>query len=74
MRAFLMDETRNNHLPMGKAKAYSRLGDKEHALYWLNRAANENSSFWTAYINVDPLYEPLRDDPRFQDIIHRMGF
>jgi DNA-binding winged helix-turn-helix (wHTH) protein/TolB-like protein len=55
------------------ARFYSRLGDNEHALYWLNSAVNEQGYFWTAYIGVDPLYDPLRGDPRFQEILHRMN-
>jgi hypothetical protein len=25
------------------------------------------------YINVDPEYDAIRSDPRFQEIIHRLG-
>ena len=55
------------------AKWYSRLGDYQRALYWLNQAASANSSFWTAYMKVEPLYEPLHNDRRFSQIVNRMG-
>jgi hypothetical protein len=55
------------------AKSYSRLGNHERALYWLDRAVNGQNFFWTPYISVDPLYDPLRDDPPFQAILRRFG-
>ena len=55
------------------AKSYSRLGNHERALYWLDRAVTGQKFFWTPYISVDPLYDPLRDDPPFQAILRRMG-
>jgi len=55
------------------AKLYSRLGDREHALYWLNRALSGQRYFWSAYINIDPVYDPLHNDPRFKEIVNRMG-
>jgi tetratricopeptide (TPR) repeat protein len=55
------------------ARLYSRIGDKERALYWLDRAVSEERLFWTAYINVDPLFDPLHADGRFKAIVSRMG-
>lgn len=54
------------------AKLYSRLGDREHAVTWLDRSSTASKVFWIAYINVDPLYHPLRNDPRFTEILKRM--
>ena len=51
------------------------LGDKEKALEYLNRAFQERGTgaFLLPFINVDPLYDSLRDDPRFKEIVQRMG-
>ena len=63
----------DERVPIAIAKFYARLNDNEHALYWLERALNEPGYFWTAYIGVDPLYDPLRSEPRFKEILHRMN-
>lgn len=59
--------------PIVMAKFYSRVRDNEQALYWLDRAVNEQKFFPTAYIKIDPLYESLRGDPRFTRILQRLG-
>jgi tetratricopeptide (TPR) repeat protein len=48
------------------------IGDKEATLGQLTKSALENA-FTLPYINVDPRYDGLRDDPRFQKILHSMG-
>jgi tetratricopeptide (TPR) repeat protein len=55
------------------SRLYCQLGDRESALSWLDRAMNGPRYFWQPYLNVDPLYDPLRDDPRFKEILHKMG-
>jgi len=52
---------------------YLQLGDKEHALEWLERAFREKSSEATL-LKVDLRWESLRSDSRFQDILSRMNF
>jgi DNA-binding winged helix-turn-helix (wHTH) protein len=51
------------------------LGDREKTLVYLNRELQERGTgaFSLPFINVDPLYDFLRDDPRFKDILHRMN-
>jgi hypothetical protein len=39
---------------------------------WLQKAYAEHSSDLTA-LKVDPTYDPLRSDPRFQAVLHKMG-
>jgi len=51
---------------------YVKLGEKEKALYWLERAY-ENHTRDLIYLNVEPQYDPLREDPRFQEIVRRIG-
>ncbi len=55
------------------ARLYLRLGDKERAFEWLKKASDERNSF-PLYISVDPFYDSLRADPRFHDLLRRVGF
>jgi serine/threonine-protein kinase len=41
-------------------------------LEWLEKAGAERSSSLTA-LKVDPTYDPLRNDPRFQALVRRVG-
>jgi DNA-binding winged helix-turn-helix (wHTH) protein/TolB-like protein/Tfp pilus assembly protein PilF len=47
-------------------------GDRERALYYLDRGYREHI-FLLPFINVDPFFDPLRNDPRFEEIVRRMG-
>lgn len=52
--------------------AYAGLGDKEQAFAWLEKAYQERRDR-VFLLNVDPLLDPLRSDPRFQDFVRRVG-
>jgi tetratricopeptide (TPR) repeat protein len=54
------------------AAVRTALGDREGALHWL-RAAVDARSFWVASLAVDPAFLPLRHDPRFRELLHRVG-
>jgi hypothetical protein len=41
-----------------------RIGENAQALKWLEKGRDEKASFML-YVNVDPIWEPLRSDPRF---------
>ena len=51
---------------------YAGLGDKDQAFFWLERAYQERSDGLT-YLNVEPTFDPLRSDARFQHLLHRVG-
>jgi tetratricopeptide (TPR) repeat protein len=55
------------------AEVYSALGDKNQALYWLEKGYREHDA-WLALLKVWPRLDPLRSDPRFQDLLRRMNF
>ena len=55
------------------AEIYTALGEKDEAFRWLE-AAYEYPHPWTPWIGKNPFLEPLRDDPRFQDLLRRMNF
>lgn len=51
---------------------YSATGRKDQAIGALQKAAAEHSSAVTS-IGVDAIYDPLRGDPRFQELLRRVG-
>ncbi len=55
------------------AHAYAQLGDKDKAIALLE-AAFEKRSSGLVWLKVEPLLDPLRDDPRFADLMTRVGF
>jgi tetratricopeptide (TPR) repeat protein len=54
------------------ARAYTQLGDRDQALAWLERASEERTSL-ALLIGVNPAFDELREDPRFQEIVGRLG-
>ena len=54
------------------ASAYAMLGERDTAFEWLGHAievGNENRRWFEA----DPHWEPLREDPRFAELMNRIG-
>ena len=54
------------------ALIYSGLGDKTKAFEWLEDAYHAHD-VGLVYLKIDPCLDPLRSDPRFQDLLHRVG-
>src|SRR5262249_8316669 len=54
------------------APLYAQLGDREQAFLCLEKAY-ENRESYLVTILVDPELDPLRSDPRFDDLLHRIG-
>ena len=52
--------------------AYMRLDDKEQALAWLGKAMQERNQF-VLDVKLSPIYDKLREDPHFQDIVRSGG-
>jgi serine/threonine protein kinase len=48
------------------------MGENYQALEYLERAYGEKSH-WLIYLHIDPGMDPLRDDPRFQDLLRRVA-
>jgi TolB-like protein len=51
---------------------YAGLGEKDEALNWLEKAYEERADGLT-WLNVDPMLDDLRPDPRFQKLVRRIG-
>jgi DNA-binding winged helix-turn-helix (wHTH) protein/TolB-like protein/Tfp pilus assembly protein PilF len=59
--------------PFEKATIYAKLGDREQALRYLEKAFNQHMRY-VAYIHIDPSFDSLRDESRFQELLKRIGF
>ena len=69
----LMDLQKQRYVsPAAIAQLYISLGEKDRAFEWLEKAYQERSNFM-AYLGVNPAVDPLRSDPRFQDLLRRIG-
>ncbi len=51
---------------------YAGLGDKNQALAWLEKAYEERDQ-WLLWLKVEPMVDSLRSEPRFQDLLRRVG-
>ena len=55
------------------AQLYVTLSEFDEAIKYLNRAFEESNGEMV-YLMVEPLFDPLRADPRFQELLDRMNF
>ena len=58
--------------PAALAIVSGALGRKDEAFAWLAKAYEERDPHLT-YLKVGPRFAPLRSDPRFADLLRRMG-
>jgi len=53
------------------AFTYASLGNKDRAFAWLNKAY-EQRNWCIIYLKVDNVWDPLRSDPRFKELLQRV--
>jgi DNA-binding winged helix-turn-helix (wHTH) protein/TolB-like protein/Flp pilus assembly protein TadD len=64
--------SRDQYIPaFSIALVYIGLGERDRALDWLEQAYQDRSAYMV-YAKTDPLLDPLRSDPRFISLLHRM--
>jgi len=55
------------------AELYADLGDKDQAFRWLNTAYQERDFLLMEGLKTDFALDPLRSDPRFAELVRKMG-
>jgi hypothetical protein len=48
------------------------LEDKDQAFNWLEKACDERF-IRLAYLNIEAFWDPIRSDPRFAELVRRVG-
>jgi tetratricopeptide (TPR) repeat protein len=72
--ATLLEKRKTQFLPPTQiAMIYAGLGERDTAFAWLQRAF-EDKAWLIDEMNVDPLFDVFRGDPRFDDLIRRMNY
>jgi len=69
----LSDRAKKSYVsPFDVALIYAALGEKDKAFALLDKAVAERSTF-LVYSKWEPRLDPLRSDPRFQELLRRIG-
>jgi hypothetical protein len=58
--------------PFAFAFIYIGLGDKDRAFAWLEKDYEQRDNPMV-FLKAESLFDPLRSDPRFQDLVRRVG-
>ncbi len=59
--------------PYNVAVIYAGLGEKDKAFEWLERAYSDRAYYLSVYLTTDERLDSLHSDPRFKDLVRRMG-
>lgn len=59
--------------PLYIAGIHAGLGQKDAAFEWLEQARQEHVDY-TLFVILEPIFDPIRDDPRMQDLLERLNF
>ena len=69
----LIEKSRQQYVAADSiATVYAALGEKDEAFRWLERAFDEHSAPFYSFM-LHPEYRTLRSDPRFADLLRRIG-
>jgi tetratricopeptide (TPR) repeat protein len=70
----LLNERKNRYAPpLNIARIFAALGNRDSAFQWFDRAIEERDPD-LILLDVNPFYDALREDPRFQRLLRRAGF
>lgn len=72
MESLMVSSSRSPNNFYGHAMIHTFLGDKEKALDNLEKAF-EGNAFMLVFVKADPIFDSLRDEPRYQEILRKMN-
>ena len=58
--------------PWAVAEMFTLIGSKDKAFHWLEKAYEERDGGLVT-LTVNPIFDPLRSDPRYKELVRRMG-
>jgi len=74
VRGTEMARARGENVPSAfLAELHTYLGEKDHAFAWLEKAYEERDTALSG-LKVDVVWDNIRPDPRFQDLVRRMNY
>ena len=59
--------------PYSLAVVHTGLGEIDEAFTWLERAYEQRDGWLAGHVKIDPRFDPLRQDPRFDNLLRRIG-
>jgi serine/threonine protein kinase/tetratricopeptide (TPR) repeat protein len=69
----LIDRSQQTYVqPVWLAAICLGLNDRDQAFMWLQKAYQDRSA-WLVNLKADPMFDPIRSDPRFVDLVRRVG-
>lgn len=69
----LLKRSNDNYVsPYYIALVYTGLGEKDQAFEWLEKAYDDRESYFNLF-KVEPVFDTLRPDPRYVNLLHRLG-
>jgi len=69
----LMEMSKRRSVPSATfARVYASLGDKDRTFEWLEKGLIDRAG-WMITLKVDHQWDPVRSDPRYRDLLLRMG-
>jgi Predicted integral membrane protein len=79
---YALEQTKQGYVsPLHIVGFYAQLGQRDEAFAWLEKAYDERSFSMVEFkyhpmaeFSYHPMFDPLRSDPRFQDLLRRMNF
>ena len=63
-----------HNLNMAMAMISAAQSDSAETLTWLEKAQEQNESTFAYMVNVDPIFKPLYEEPRFKEIRRKMQY
>ena len=71
-----LQATNQLYMPINLASYYAYSGNNDRAFYWLDEACKQRGrakGVGVVFLNRDPNLESLRSDPRYKELLHRVG-